>query len=181
MLNTTWNGVNIVYMCFLLKYSVQNNVGWDLSLFIGIWYTQKCHWSIFPLSAQKIWFLEMLKSILMQVFLECVFSVLWGRSAALAAGYLTRVKSQKLLAGRSECGWKDGRRWQMFSGQRQRSGEDHRSVVLHTTGVWIFCINTDFCIFWPLRDNPCDSCRSDFSFLSVTAWGFKSCLKLLPK
>ncbi len=113
--------------------------------------------------------------------LNVFFSVLWGRSAALAAGYLTRVKSQKLLAGRSECGWKDGRGWQMFSGQRQRSGEDHRSVVLHTTGVWIFCINTDFCIFWPLRDNPCDSRRSDFSFLSVTAWGFKSCLKLLPK
>ncbi len=141
MLNTTWNGVNIVYMCFLVKYCA-NNVGWDLSLFIGIWYAEKCHWNNFSpsavfMQAEKLFFGDVEKYFNAGFPWMCFFSVHRGRSAALAAGYLTRVKSQKLLAGRSECGWKDGRRWQMFSGQRQRAGEDHRSVVLHKTNTFV--------------------------------------------
>ncbi len=52
---------------------------------------------------------------------------------------------------------------------------------LQKSGMWFFCINTDFCIFRPLRDDPCDSCRSGFFFFweregvwLVTAWWLKS-------
>ncbi len=62
-------------------------------------------------------------------------------------------------------------------------------LLVSFSGMWFFRINTDFCIFRPLRYDPCDSRRSKvFCFwveggrcLLHDDWNHTNGLKLLPK